>query len=149
MGWAGGPAAVTRKVMPAVALAPGFTTVMLAEPAVAIKPAATWAVSWVELTNVVGTGTPFHCMAEPVTKPAPVAVSVKPAEPAVVELGLRAARVAAAAGEIVKFSAFETGRAGSATVMGTVPGVRSKLAETCAFNCVGLTKTVGRGAPFH
>ena len=59
---------------------------------------------------------------------------MKPGEPAVTELGLIEARVAPAAALMLKFNALDAGRPGSTTVMGTVPGSRSKLAETCAVN---------------
>src|SRR5579871_1304954 len=63
-------------------------TVMLAEPALAIRLAGTCAVSCVALTNVVASGEPFHCTAAPLTKFVPLTVSVNDGLPAVPDAGL-------------------------------------------------------------
>lgn len=78
-----------------------------AVPPVATRLAGIWAVSWVELTNVVAMGDPFHWIAVLATKAVPVTVRVKPGEPAVTKVGLMAARVGAESGETVKVSVLE------------------------------------------
>ena len=80
----------------------------------------------------MATGPPFHWMMEPETKPVPVAVRMKPGEPAETELGLIPASVAAEGGETVKVSALEAGTPGSRTVMVALPAAESRLAVTCA-----------------
>jgi hypothetical protein len=67
----------------------GFTTVTEAVPAVAMSAAVIAAVTWVAETYVVVRLDPFQFTVEPETKPAPFTVSVNPASPAVVELGVR------------------------------------------------------------
>lgn len=84
-----------------------------AVPPEATRLAGIWAVSWVDLTNVVAMGDPFHWMAVLATKPAPVTVRVKPGEPAVTKVGLTAARVGAESGETVKVSVLEAARPAS------------------------------------
>jgi hypothetical protein len=66
----------------------GFTTVMDAVPALAIRAAGTVAVSCVALTYVVVSGLPFQFTVEPETKLVPFTVSVNCAPPAVAEVGL-------------------------------------------------------------
>lgn len=61
---------------------PGFAAVIAMVPALAISDAGTDAVSTVEETNVVTNAVPFQSTTEPVTKPAPVTVSVKLDPPA-------------------------------------------------------------------
>lgn len=73
-------------------------------------------------------------MTEPVTKPLPVAMSVKPEEPAVTELGLMDVSVGTVFGLMVKFNALDVGNPGVATVIEAVPESKSKLAGTCAIN---------------
>jgi hypothetical protein len=57
-------------------------------PAVARSEAGTGAVNWAPLTKVVVRAVPFHRISAPLTKPVPLAVIVKPWEPAVAVLGL-------------------------------------------------------------
>jgi len=75
--------------------APGLTAVTFALPAVVILPAGTEAMSCVALTTVVERAEPFNCTTAPERKPVPFTVNVKVAPPAVAELGLRLAIVAA------------------------------------------------------
>jgi hypothetical protein len=56
-------------------------------PVLAIRLAATDAVSCVALTNVVGRAEPFHCTVAPERKPVPFTVSVKAALPPATEPG--------------------------------------------------------------
>ncbi len=70
-------------------LPPEFVTVMLALPMVVIRPAGTVAVSCVELPNVVLSADPFQFTTAPLMKFVPFTVSVKPAPPAVAEVGVR------------------------------------------------------------
>jgi len=53
-----------------------------------MSDAGTGAVNWVLLTSVVVRATAFHRIRAPDTKPAPLAVIVKPWAPAVAALGL-------------------------------------------------------------
>jgi hypothetical protein len=66
----------------------GFTTVIEAVPAVAIREAGTLAVSCVEETNVVTSVVAFHFTVEVETNLVPLTVKVKPALPAVIQVGL-------------------------------------------------------------
>jgi hypothetical protein len=67
----------------------GLKTVTLAVPAVAMSAARIDAVTWVALTYVVVRFVPFHLTTDPEMKLVPFTVRVKPAPPAVTELGLR------------------------------------------------------------
>jgi len=64
-------------------------TVTLAVPAVAMSAARIEAVTCVEETYVVVRFVPFHLTTELEMKLLPLTVSIKPAPPAVAELGLR------------------------------------------------------------
>jgi hypothetical protein len=75
------------KLMPLEA-PPALDNVMLALPAAVMRLAGTAAVNCVALENVVDSGEPFHCTIAPDANPVPVTVSVKPAPPAVAELGV-------------------------------------------------------------
>ena len=66
----------------------GFTTVIEAVPEVAIRPAVTVAVSWVEETNVVASAFPFHFTVDVETKFVPFTVKVNCEPPAVAQVGL-------------------------------------------------------------
>src|SRR5689334_15759065 len=77
------------------AVLPGFTTITLAVPTLAIRLAGTVAVSCVALTKLVVSGEPFHCAAAPETKPEPLTVSVKVEPPTVAPLGASEVKVAA------------------------------------------------------
>ena len=68
---------------------PGIWTATCTVPAVAMFEAGTGAVRWEGSTRVVVSGVPFQRMSAPVTKPAPLAVIVKPAPPATAVPGLR------------------------------------------------------------
>jgi hypothetical protein len=66
---------------------PGFVTVTLIVPAVAMSAAEIAAVSWALLENVVARGAPFQFTTEVVMNPEPFTVSVKAAPPAVALAG--------------------------------------------------------------
>lgn len=92
-----GPTTVTGltvNVSPLEAGLPGFTTVMLALPAFAIRLPGTAAVNCVPLTKVVESGEPFHCTAAPETKLEPLTVSVNVGPPIVAPFGASEVNVA-------------------------------------------------------
>ena len=66
----------------------GFTTVIEAVPAVAIREAGTVAVSCVEETNIVASAVPFQFTVEPETKFVPFTVKVNCGPPAPAQVGL-------------------------------------------------------------
>jgi len=68
----------------------GFTTVIEAVPAVAMRAAGTMAVSCVAETNVVASGLPFQLTVEPETKLVPFTVNVNCTPPAGAHVGLSA-----------------------------------------------------------
>jgi hypothetical protein len=67
---------------------PGETTSTGSEPAAARSAAAIAACSWAPLTNVVGRDEPFQRTSDPMTKPLPFTVSVKPARPSAARVGV-------------------------------------------------------------
>src|SRR5690242_2912336 len=89
---------VTSKFIAAEVPPPGVgvTTVTDAGPTAAMSAAGICAVSWVELTNVVGRAAPFQRTSEPCTKFDPVAVNVKIGPPAVAAFGAIAVTMGAA-----------------------------------------------------
>jgi hypothetical protein len=108
------------------------------------------AVSVVALPNAVIRFTPFHCTTDDETKLAPVTVSVNPGEPTPTLLGERLVTLGAG---------FRTDRlaapdvpppgAGVRTLMAAVPAAATSVAGIVALSSVGLTRVVGRAAPFH
>jgi hypothetical protein len=100
---------------------PVFTTVMLALPVLAIRLAATDAVSSVALTNTVESGEPFHCTVAPERNPVPFTVSTKAGPFADAELGFRL-EMTGMAGPTT--SVIEIG-----TVLPVPPGVSCTVAE--------------------
>ena len=66
----------------------GFTTVIGAVPAVAIREAGTVAVSCVDETNVVASAVAFQFTVEVETKFVPFTVNVNPGPPAAAQVGL-------------------------------------------------------------
>src|ERR1035441_10973565 len=71
---------------------PSLSTVTVAEPVAAMRAAGTLAVNWEALTNLVTSGTPFHCTVDVAVNPEPARVRVKAVPPGAAELGLRLAR---------------------------------------------------------
>ena len=74
----------------------GFTTVIEAVPAVAMREAGTVAVSCVEETNVVASAVAFHFTVEVETKFVPFTVKVNCGPPAAAQVGLSELMVGAA-----------------------------------------------------
>jgi hypothetical protein len=74
----------------------GFTTVIEAVPAVAMREAGTVAVSCVEETNVVASAVAFHFAVEVETKFVPFTVKVNCGPPAAAQVGLSERMVGAA-----------------------------------------------------
>jgi hypothetical protein len=68
---------------------PGTVTAIPTLPWAAIRAAGTLAVNCVSLTNVVGSGPPFHWTTAPARNPLPPTASVKPGPPRMTEPGLR------------------------------------------------------------
>ena len=135
-------------LMVKVALAevtPFSVTVMVAEPAVATRLAATGAVNCVALTNVVVSAVEFHCTTAPETNSVPLTVSVKLDWPAVAVLGLSEVIVSAA---MVKVAPLEV-TPSSVTVTVAEPALATALAATGAVNCVALTNVVVSAVEFH
>jgi hypothetical protein len=127
---------------------PGFVAVTLALPAAAIRLAATDAVSWVALTNAVGSAEPFHRTVAPERKPVPFTVRVKAAAPELAEFGLRL--VMAGTGVLTgKLKAFDDTPSGSITTTVAVPAAAIRLAGTGAVSCVALTNVVTRADPLN
>ena len=125
---------------------PFSVTVMVAEPAVATRLAATGAVNCVALTNVVVSAVEFHCTTAPATNPVPLTVSVKLAWPTVALLGL--SEVIAGPALMVKVAPVEV-TPFSVTVMVAEPAVATKLAATGAVNCESLANVVVSAVEFH
>lgn len=129
---------------------PGFVTVTLALPAVAIRPAETEAVNCVAPPKVVAIGEPFHRTEDPETKPEPFTVRVNAGPPAVVVLGLRLVIETVDVAELmVKLTALETVPPGFRTVIFALPALAIRLADTAAVSCVTLTYAVGNAEPLH
>lgn len=136
-------------------IVPGFTTVMAAEPAEAVRAAGTVAVNWVALIHVVVSAAPFHWTTEPGSscrvqtqgemKLEPFTVRVRSDPPATTEEGLRP-EIAGTSGVTVTFAIFEPVPAGY--VLNTwnrrVPGGIVRSRGTATVSCVELTKVVGR-----
>lgn len=113
----------------------GLNTVTEAVAAVRMSAAGTAAINWVALVNVVTSAAPFHWTTEAPTKPEPVTVSEKAAEPAIAEVGSRDVRTGTGS-LIVKVTAAEVPPAGAAlnTVIEAVPAVAMFIAGTVAVN---------------
>ena len=125
---------------------PFSVTVMVTEPAVATRPAATGAVNCVALTKVVVSAVEFHCTTAPETNPVPLTVSVKLAWPTVALLGI--SEVIAGPVLMVKVALAEV-TPFSVTVMVAEPAAATRLAATGAVNCVALTNVVVSAVEFH
>ena len=120
----------------------------LALPALAIRPAATEAVTCMLLTNVVVKFDPFHCTVALLRKLAPFTVSVKPAPPALAEFGLRPEIVGVGmlTGNEVEVDVLPPA---FITVMLALPPAAINVAVTVAVSCVLLTNVVESAVPFH
>jgi hypothetical protein len=107
------------------------------------------AVTFMELTNVVVRGLPFHCTTELLTKLVPLTVNVNAPEPALAVVG--EIDVVVGTGLFtVNATEFEVPPPGAGLVTvtpGVLPGVITSLARIAAVNCVALTNVVTFAAP--
>src|SRR5271155_5717172 len=92
-----------------VAIAPGFWTVIDADPGVAMSVAGTVARSTVLDTGIVASAVPFHWITALGANDSPIAVSVRLPLPAEMTLGNTEFSVSGGTGATVKFTAFEIG----------------------------------------
>ena len=127
--------------------APGFCTVTLAVPCVAMRPADTEAVNWLAPMKLVDRADPFHCTIAPDRKPEPFTVRVNAAPPAVAEFGLRLESESGA--DIVNVNAFEVAPPGFCTVTLAVPCEAIRVADANAVNWLPPMKVVDTEVPFH
>ena len=112
-------------------VAPLAITAIVADPALEIRLAPTEAVSWLALTNDVGSAAPFHTTVAPPVKPEPLTVSVNPALPDCADAGLTLVMVGRLVTvEIVKPVVFEVAPfAVTATVADPAEAIRPALTE--------------------
>src|SRR5438309_1013735 len=128
----------------------GVITVTCGVPAAATSAAAMAAVSCVALTKTVVRAAPFQLTVEPPTKLLPVTVSVKPALPADVLVGDRAARVGDELFTVnVCAAEVPPPGAGVTTVTDAVVAAARSVAGIAAVSWVALTNVVVRVAPFQ
>jgi len=113
---------------------PGFVTVTVAVPAVAISAAVIAAVNCVALTNVVVLAAPLNFTTDADTKPVPFTVRVKAAPPAVALVGEREAAVGAGLLMVNVWALDVPPPAGFVTVTFTVP--------TVAISAAGIVATI-------
>jgi hypothetical protein len=125
---------------------PGFATVILAVPAVAIRFAETVADSCAGLKKDVVSAVPFHWTVEPETNPAPFTIRENAGPPGVTASGLR---LVMASARVVKTSAAEGATPVVMTVTLETPALAMRLAGTDAVTWVPLTNVVGRAELFH
>jgi len=124
----------------------GLTTVIEAVPGLAIREAATVAVSCVEETNVVVSAAPFQFTIEVETKFMPLTVNVNCISPAEAQVGL--SELMAGAALIVNVIPPDVAPH-PATVIEAVPGVAMSEAGTVAVSFVEETNVVASGLPFQ
>jgi hypothetical protein len=139
----GAPGALTVKFA-ADEVTPDVVTVTATVPAVAIRLAGTAAFSWEGFSKVVPSAVLPHCTVEPSTKLLPLTVRVNAAPPASVEEGERPV-IAGVPALTVKLTAADLAPNSAWTVIGTVPAVAIRLAETAAVSCVELTNVATSG----
>jgi hypothetical protein len=139
---------VIEKLVDVDVLPPEFATVTLALPPLAIRLAATVAVTCVLLTNVVASAVPFHCTVAPDRKPVPLTVRVKPDPPAFAEAGLRLLMVGVGMlmGNVVTVDALPPL---FVTAILALPGLVIRLAGTAAVTWVALTNVVVSAVEFQ
>jgi hypothetical protein len=124
----------------------GLTTVIEAVPGLAIREAATVAVSCVEETNVVVSAAPLQFTIEVETKFMPLTVNVNCISPAEAQVGL--SELMAGAALIVNVVPPDVAPH-PATVIEAVPGVAMSEAGTVAVSFVEETNVVASGLPFQ
>jgi hypothetical protein len=122
----------------------GLATVIEAVPGLAIREAATVAVSCVEETNVVVSAAPFQFTIEVETKFMPLTVNVNCISPAEAQVGL--SELMAGAALIVNVIPPDVAPH-PATVIEAVPGVAISEAGTVAVSFVEETNVVASGLP--
>ena len=127
-----------------------MNTVIVGVPAVAMSEARIVAVNTSTDPKFVARATPLTCMTEFVEKLKPLAVSVKPAPPAAIEVGLIETRLGTGVGVIVSVWPADVPPPGAGvnTVIVAVPGVASSDARNCPVIKVELIKFVALAAPF-
>lgn len=116
----------------------GVMTVTLAVPALAMRLAATLAVSCVPVTKVVASKEPFHTIAEFAAKFEPFTVMVNDGPPGAAEEGLSEDSTGGGVADTVNTCAFDVRLPGLLTVMLTDAAAVMRLALTLAISCVGL-----------
>ena len=124
----------------------GLTTAIEAVPGLAMREAATVAVSCVEETNVVVNAAPFQFTIEVETKFVPFTVRVNCGSPAEAQVGLSELMVGVAL--IVNVAAPDV-PPHPPTVIEAVPGVAMSEAGTVAVSFVEETNVVASGLPFQ
>jgi len=123
-----------------------LTTVIEAVPALAMREAATLAVSCVEETNVVVSAAPFQFTIEVETKFMPLTVNVNCISPSEAQVGLSELMIGAAL--IVNVTAPDVAPH-PATVIEAVPGVAMRSVVTMAVSNFEDTNVVTSGLPFQ
>jgi hypothetical protein len=128
---------------------PGFTTVIEAVPAVAMREAGTVAVSCVEEANVVVSAVAFQFTSEVETKFVPLTVNVKSVPPTVAQFGFSELIVGVPL--IVNVTAFDVAPQvpGFTTAIEAVPGLAMLAFGTVAVSRVEETNVVVSEVPFH
>ena len=124
----------------------GLTTVIETVPGLAMREAATVAVSCVEETNVVVSAAPFQFTIEVETKFVPFTVRVNCGSPAAAQVGL--IELMAGVTVIVNVAAPDVAPH-PPTVIEAVPGVAISVAGTVAVSRVEEPKAVASGFPFQ
>src|SRR5213594_3310464 len=110
------------------------------------------AVTWAELTKVVERSAPFQRTTDVEMKLLPLTVSVKPAPPAMAEVGLMLVMLGTGfAAVIVNVTEFEVPPPGDGlkTVTAALPALAMSLCGIEAVSWPALTKVVERSAPFQ
>src|SRR5436190_288154 len=125
----------------------GFTTVIAAVPALAMRMAGTVAVSCVKETYVVANAVPFQLTVDVETKFVPVTVNVNCGPPGATQVGSMELIVGLAL--IVNVTAPDVPPHGLTTATEAVPGVAISAAVTVAVSCVEETYVVASAVAFH
>ena len=127
-----------------------FTTVIAADPMLAIIALVYGAVSFKPLTNVVVNCVEFQTTFAPETNPVPFTVSVPASPPAMAEAGLRLVMAAEPAALLtVNVLAVDAPVSRFITVTGTVVALAILVASTEALSCVAPATVVASAVPFH
>ena len=138
---------VTLNVKLPVEGAVALVTATMNDPTEATSDASTVAVSFVALTQVVGSAARFHDTTESLWKLAPTRVIVNVGLPAKHEVGLMLDSTGPLV--IVKVLPFDAIPVVVATVTVAVPAAAISVDGTCAVSWVDETNVVASPAPFH